>query len=337
MKKEVVMKLWNNLVLEDPWFLLLLLLLPLFIYFTWFRRKGSDSQMTLPFLEGLKLGGWKPVLKNLMRILSLLAFAGLVIAMARPQEALQEENITSEGIDIVLAVDVSGSMLARDFEPDRLGAAKNMGIDFVDKREFDRIGLVVFAGESFTQCPITADHQVIKKLFSEVRSGLIEDGTAIGMGLATSVSRLKDSKAESKVVILMTDGVNNSGFIDPITAAETAEQFSVKVYTIGVGTEGNAPYPVKTMFGTRLQQMEVNIDEDLLKEIAEKTGGQYFRATDNNSLQKIYDQIDKLEKTEIEVSRVKRRTERFYPFVFASLFILGFSLLLNYTLFRKIN
>jgi len=331
------MRLWNNIVLDDPWFLLLLLLLPFFIYWYFKKNKGQYSTVKMSNISKLSASSLKAWLQRLLFFLKMLAFTLLTLAMTRPQKAMQEENITAEGIDIVIALDVSGSMLARDFTPDRLEAAKLLGANFIDRREFDRIGLVVFAGESFTQCPITSDHDVIKKLFSEVKSGLLEDGTAIGMGLATSVSRLKDSKAESKVVILLTDGVNNSGFIDPKTAAQTARQFDIKVYTIGVGTDGMAPYPTQTFFGTRMQNMKVDIDEELLREIAEETGGKYFRAKDNKGLNQIYNEIDKLEKTEIDVTRIKRYSELFHPFAIWSLICGVLYLLLNFTVLRKIN
>jgi len=331
------MRLWNNIVLEDPWFLLLLLLIPLFLYWHYFRKKGGLSSIKMTNLSAIKSSGWMTWLRHLLFLLKIAAFTLLVFALARPQRALQDESINSEGIDIVIAMDVSGSMLARDFQPDRLEASKFLGQQFIDKRPFDRIGLVVFAAESFTQCPITSDHQVLKKLFSEVKNGYLEDGTAIGMGLATSVSRLKESKAASKVVVLMTDGVNNSGFIDPSTAAETAKQFGIKVYTIGVGTEGTAPYPVKNFFGSSLRNIKVEIDEELLEDIADQTGGKYFRAKDNRGLQQIYNEIDRLEKTEIEVTRIKRYSELFHNLAIWALVCGVLYLLLNYTLLRRIS
>jgi len=331
------LRLWNNITLEDPWFLLLLLLLPLFVYLRYFRKKDGHSAMKMPDLSAVTGRSWIGRLRPLLFILQLLAFSLLTIAMARPQKALQNENINSEGIDIVIAMDVSGSMLARDFQPDRLEASKFLGQQFIDKRPFDRIGLVVFAAESFTQCPITSDHEVLKKLFSEVKNGFLEDGTAIGMGLATSISRLKESKAASKVVVLMTDGVNNSGFIDPATAAETAKQFGIKVYTIGVGSEGTAPYPVKNFFGNSLRNIKVEIDEELLEDIAEQTGGRYFRAKDNRGLQQIYNEIDRLEKTEVEVTRVKRYSELFHGFATWALICGLMYLFLNFTILRRIG
>lgn len=330
------MNWFNNIEFDDPYFLLLLLAIPVLLFFH-FRNK-TEQENTIRFSEvpNTLKGGWANIIQNVLKYLPLLGATLLIFALARPQKALQEESIKSEGIDIVIATDVSGSMLARDFKPNRLEAAKNMGIEFVAQRKFDRIGLVVFAGESFTQCPITTDHKVVKKLFSEAKTGLMEDGTAIGMGLATAVSRLKESKSDSKVIILLTDGVNNQGFIDPMTAAETALQFGIKVYTIGVGTEGTAPFPQRTMFGTRYVDMKVEIDEELLLKIAEKTKGKYFRATDNESLKTIYKEIDVLEKTEIDVTRVKRYAELFYPFAIWALLLILLPLLLSLTIYRKL-
>jgi len=260
----------------------------------------------------------------------------IIVAIARPQSTLNWKNEESEGIDIVLALDVSSSMLARDFEPDRLEAAKDLAIQFIAGRRNDRIGLVVFSGESFTQCPLTTDHSVLINLFKDVKSGIIEDGTAIGMGLANAVSRLKDSDAKSKVIILLTDGVNNQGAIAPATAADLAQTFGIRVYTIGVGTEGVAPYPMNTPFGVQLRNMPVEIDEDVLTEIAQKTGGEYFRATDNEKLKQIYEQIDKLEKSKIEVKEFSQRNEEFLMFVMIAAFLLLTEMVLKNTILRQI-
>ncbi len=325
-----------NIAFANPWFLLLLLLLPLFIFWKFRNRKTKEATMKVSTIGGESVrGNFKTKLRPFLDVLKALAFIALVIGLARPQDKLQEEQVNSEGIDIIIATDISGSMLAQDFKPDRLGACKNLGTEFVDNRNSDRIGMVVFAGESFTQCPITSDHNVLKAQIAEIKSGMVEDGTAIGMGLATSVNRLKDSKAESKVVILLTDGVNNSGFIDPITAAETAREYGIKVYTIGVGTKGQAPYPARDVFGrTVLQNTEVLIDEELLERIADLTGGRYFRATDNAGLRKIYSEIDKLEKTEVEVTTINRYAELFHPFAFMAMIFLVLHSLLRSTLFR---
>jgi Ca-activated chloride channel family protein len=262
----------------------------------------------------------------------------LLLALARPQTTFDEEKITTEGIDIVLALDVSSSMLARDFSPNRLEAAKDEAISFVDGRPRDRVGLVVFSGESFTQCPVTIDHTIIKNQLAQIKNGLLEDGTAIGMGLATSVQRLKESKAKSKVVILMTDGVNNKGLIDPLTASDIALQFGVRVYTIGIGTNGKAMTPVAMSAGGELifDYTDVQIDEALLQKIAQKTGGQYFRATDNRKLKEIYSEIDKLEKTKIEVSAFERKSEKFYVFAFFAALLLLADMLMRYSVIRSI-
>lgn len=280
---------------------------------------------------------WKSRLRPVLLVLRLLAVALLIVALARPRTASVTENINSEGIDIVLCLDISGSMLARDFTPNRLEAAKEMAKEFIEGRPSDRIGLVVFAGESFTQCPITTDHAVLINQVDKVKSGSLEDGTAIGMGLATSVDRLRDSKAKSKVVILLTDGVNNTGLIDPQTALDIAKLYNVKVYTIGVGSIGMAPYPVPMQGGgVQIQQMKVQIDEKLMKQIASETGGQYFRATNNQSLREIYDQIDQMEKTKVKVTTYKRYAEWFYPYVLAALALFLIEILLRYTLFRSL-
>jgi Ca-activated chloride channel family protein len=227
-------------------------------------------------------------------------------------------------------------MLARDFEPDRLEASKDLAIQFINGRRNDRIGLVVFSGESFTQCPLTTDHNVLINLFRDIESGIIEDGTAIGMGLATAVNRLKDSKSPSKVIILLTDGVNNAGTIAPVTAAELAQTFGIKVYTIGVGSMGQAPYPVNTPYGVQLRNMPVEIDEDLLEDIAQLTGGKYFRATNNAKLKQIYDEIDQMEKIELEVKEYSRKEEEFFVFVLIAAALLLAEVILRHTLLRQI-
>jgi Ca-activated chloride channel family protein len=251
-----------------------------------------------------------------------LAFALLVVVLARPQSVDSWRNTTTEGIDIVLALDISTSMLAEDLKPNRLEAAKSIASSFIAGRDNDNIGLVVFAAESFTQCPLTTDHAVLMNLFGSIQSGMIEDGTAIGLGLANAVSRIKESQAKSKVIILLTDGTNNRGEIDPITAAELAKTFGIRVYTIGVGTIGKAPYPFRTANGVVYQNIDVVIDEEPLKQIAGMTGGVYFRATDNTKLQGIYQEIDQLEKTKIEVQEYSKREEEYRPFALWALFLL---------------
>ncbi len=275
-------------------------------------------------------------LRHVLFALEVLAIVFLVFALARPQSSNSWQTYTSEGIDIVLALDISGSMLARDFTPDRLEAAKEVATKFILERPQDKIGLVIFAGESFTQCPLTTDQAVLVNLLREVKSGMIEDGTAIGLGLANAVNRLKDSPAKSKVVILLTDGVNNRGAIAPATAAELAKTYGIRVYTIGVGTYGEAPYPVQTPFGVQLQNVPVEIDEDVLQQIAALTGGKYFRATDNDKLKQIYQEIDQLEKSKIEVKHFSKKNEQYFIFGLIGMCLLITQALLRYTVLRKI-
>jgi len=266
-----------------------------------------------------------------------LAIALLIVALARPQSTNSWENKETLGIDIMLSLDISGSMLARDFKPDRLGAAKAVATEFISGRPNDRMGLVVFSGESFTQCPLTSDHTVLINLFNEVQSGMIEDGTAIGVGLANAVKRLKDSQAISKVIILLTDGVNNSGAIDPLTAADLAKTFGIRVYTIGVGTMGEAPYPAIDFWGRQVfKNIPVEIDEDVLRQIANVTGGKYFRATDNNKLREVYTQIDKLEKSKINVKEYSKKEDQFMPLIWIALILLLLEILVRKTILRSI-
>lgn len=288
----------------------------------------------MPFDQGHF--SWRHFLNAALPILRLLAIGFLIIALARPQSVLERQEVKAEAIDIAIALDISSSMLARDFEPNRLGAAKQVAQDFIAGRRNDRIGLVVFAAESFTQCPVTTDYQVLQNLLAETESGLIEDGTAIGMGLANGVNRLKKSDANSKVLILLTDGVNNRGSIDPMTAQRMAQKFEVKVYTIGIGSEGKAPFPVDTRHGKRYRKKQVNIDEELLETIANKTGGQYFRATSSEKLRRIYEQIDKMEKTEINVSAYKRYDEEFLPFALWAAALFCFEIVSRYGFLKRI-
>lgn len=281
---------------------------------------------------------WKGMLANLLPVLRGIALLTMIIALARPQQILKEEEIKAEGIDIALVIDLSSSMLAQDFKPDRLEVSKRVASEFVDKRAFDRIGLAVFSGEAFTQCPLTTDHRIVKEFLANLKCGILEDGTAIGMGLATAVNRLKDSESKSKVVILLTDGVNNAGYIKPITAAEIAREFDVKVYTIGVGSTGDALTPVsRRRDGEYIFSLaRVEIDEGLLENIAKMTGGQYFRATSAESLQRIYDEIDQMEKTEIEVTSIKRYSEEFHNYALGALILLVLEFLMRYAFLRTI-
>lgn len=279
---------------------------------------------------------WKFYLRHVLFVIRLIVIALLIVVLARPQSSESWENTSTEGIDIVMAIDVSTSMLARDLKPDRLEAAKDVASQFIAGRPYDRIGLVVFSGESFTQCPLTTDHAVVNNLLRETQTGILEDGTAIGNGLATAVSRLKESDAISRVVILLTDGENNRGEIPPLTAAEIAKTFGIRVYTIGVGTEGTAPYPVSGPFGTRIQQVQVKIDEATLQSIAKTTDGVYFRATDNDKLKGIYDEIDQLEKSKIEVKEFSKKQEEFQPYALIALVLLIVGILLKVSVFRNI-
>ncbi len=313
--------------------LLLLLLIPAVLWYIYSLNSVSFVQVssTLP-LEGLPTP-FRRILDHVLYALKLLAIALLIIALARPQSSDSWENTTTQGIDIILTMDISGSMLAQDLKPDRLEASKDVATEFISGRPNDRIGLVVFSAESFTQCPLTTDHSVLINLFKDVKSGMIEDGTAIGVGLANAVKRLKDSEAVSKVVILLTDGVNNRGVIDPITAGELAKTFGVRVYTIGLGTHGNAPYPVQDMFGrTHIMSVPVEIDEEVLQQIADITGGKYFRATDNNKLRQIYNEIDRMEKSKINVKEFSRKNERYLPFALTAFIILLFGFLFRITI-----
>lgn len=328
----------SGLVFAHPYLLYLLLAIPLLVAWYIFRQRDPNASIQLSSLKGFSGVTPSPrvYLRHLPFALRMGAVAFTIVVLARPQSLNTWKNVETEGIDIVLALDISTSMLARDFKPDRIEAAKNIGIQFVSGRKTDRMGLVVFAGESFTLCPLTTDHVSVVNLFKDVQTGLIEDGTAIGSGLATAVSRLKDSDALSRVIILLTDGVNNKGEIAPITAAEIAKTYGVRVYTVGVGTQGEAPYPVQTPFGVRYQNMKVEIDEALLKQIAEMTGGKYFRAEDNKALSTVYDEIDKMERIKIEVTEHSKKQEEYRRFAFFALALLALDLLLRTTILRSI-
>ena len=317
---------------------LLLLLLPVLAWYV-FKQYQADASLQISDLQRLVKSSEKLSTKLLFHtpfLLRFLAITLLIIVVARPTLSNSIRNETTEGIDIVLAMDISGTMLAEDLRPNRLEAAKRVATEFIVERPNDNIGLVVFAGESFTQCPLTTDHAVLVNLFSGIKYGIIEDGTAIGMGLANAVSRIKDSKAKSKVVILLTDGSNNAGEIAPLTAAEIAKTFGVRVYTIGVGTRGMARYPVQTPVGIRYQDMPVDIDEDMLRQIANMTGGRYFRATDNENFKAIYTEIDQMEKTKIAVKEYKKKTEIYLPFAVVAFLLLVAELILKNTILKKL-
>jgi len=305
----------------NPEFLWLLLLIPALWYYWWKTERKQLVELPFPSLQLTKPlpKTWRERLARFPIWLRLLAIAFFIVALARPQSISSKQNISTEGIDIVLVLDVSGSMLAEDFSPNRLEAAKQVASDFIDGRSSDRIGLVIFSAESFTQCPLTLDYPVLKNLLKDVKNGMIADGTAIGLAIANGVNRLKDSKAKSKVMILLTDGVNNRGEIDPITAAKIATTYGIRIYTVGVGAQGQAPYPVETPFGIRRQMVPVDIDEKVLTEVASLTGGKYYRATDNRTLKAIYQEIDKLERSKIEVTAYRRYTD-----LYGSWLVLGF-------------
>ena len=331
---------WNNFEFHNPEFLWLLIAIPLLAVWYFFIRKKDAAQLTVPSVKGFKANtSIVSKLKPLLYFFRLLALAFLLLALARPRNVEVSTKVKSNrGIDIVMAIDVSASMLARDLKPNRLEALKTVATNFVNRRPNDRIGIVVYAGESFTQTPITSDKGIVKRTISEIKWGQLEGGTAIGMGLGSSVNRLKESKAKSKVIILLTDGVNNSGFVDPKTATELAKELAIKVYTIGIGTNGMADFPYSKDPRTgklQFRKQQVEIDEELLKFIATETEGQYFRATDNSKLQEIYDEIDKLEKTKIEEFKYYNYQEkyRFLVFIAGSLLLLEF--LLRNTLFRS--
>lgn len=326
---------FHNIEFTQPWYFGLLLLLPFLIgwYVKTNSRRTASIAVSTAAAEGL--GSWKTTLRHLPFMCRIICLAAIITALAKPQLRDDQQRAEGEGIDIILCIDVSGSMTAQDFTPNRLEAAKNVAIDFVNKRLTDRIGIVIFSGESFTQCPLTTDHSVLVSAIQNIRNGLLEDGTAIGSGLGTSVDRLRSSKSKTKIVVLLTDGENNGGLIDPKTAKEIAKAFGVKVYTIGVGTEGMAPQPVNTPLGVVMQTQKVSIDEKLLNEIATETGGKYFRAKDNESLAGIYGTIDQLEKSKVEITNTIRYQDKFYPFIMLAILFLLIEFILRYLIFRK--
>lgn len=316
---------------------LLLFLVPIIGWYVWHLH---DRQATLRMSDTSAFAQYPRTLRvwliHVPFVLRVMAVTLLSIALARPQLSNRWQSQSTEGIDIMMALDVSGTMLAEDLKPNRLEAAKEVATDFVINRPNDNIGLVVFAGESFTQCPLTTDHAVLVNLFQSVKFGQIEDGTAIGLGLANCVNRMKDSPTKSKVIILLTDGSNNRGEITPQTAAEIAKTFGIRVYAVGVGSYGQARVPVQTPYGTQYMMMDSEFDEGTLKTISQTTGGEYFRATDNKSLRRIYEQIDQLEKSKIRVREYSKRSENFMPFLYAALFCLLMDILIRHFALRTI-
>ena len=321
---------------------LLVLLIPYIIWYVMKRKKTEPTlqvSTTRMYMKAPK--SWKIYLLHAPFVLRTVAIIMVILILARPQTTDNWQNTEIEGIDIMLAVDVSTSMLAEDLKPNRLEAAKQVASEFINGRPNDNIGLTIFAGESFTQCPLTVDHGVLLNLFNSIKGdiaqrGLIEDGTAIGMGIANAVTRLKDSKAKSKVIILLTDGSNNRGDISPLTAAEIAKQFGIRIYTIGVGTNGTAPYPMQAYAGTQYVNVPVEIDEKTLTEIAGTTNGNYFRATSNSKLKEVYQEIDKLEKTKLNVKEFSKREEEYQVFAWIAFFCILLELLLRNSVLKKI-
>jgi Ca-activated chloride channel family protein len=306
-------------------------------WYVWRQKKaGASIQFSSDMGFARIPKSWKYYFRHSVFALLLMSLSAMITALARPQSSNSWQNVTTEGIDIVIALDISSSMLAMDFQPNRLEAAKDVATQFISGRTNDKIGLVVFSGESFTQCPLTTDHATVINLFKNIESGMIEDGTAIGNGLATAVARLKESTAISKVVILLTDGENNRGEIAPVTAAELAKTYGIRVYTVGVGTIGTAPYPMQTPFGVQVRDVEVKIDEQTLQKIASTTDGEYFRATNNNKLAEIYKEIDKLEKSKIDVKEFSKKEEEYLKYALAGAFLLLMALFLKTTIFRNI-
>ena len=315
-----------------------LAIIPIMVFWYWKQNKQLTPDITFSSLK--IFNEIKPTIKeklvHLPFVLRSIAVALLIIALARPQSFATGENVYTEGIDIAVVLDISGSMLAEDFKPNRLEAAKDVIDEFIAGRTSDKIGLVVFSGKSFTQCPLTIDYSVLRNLLGEIKSGMIEDGTAIGLAIANGVNRLKDSKAKSKILILLTDGVNNAGEVDPITAANIAQTFGIRIYTVGVGTRGNAPYPFQTPFGVQYQMVPVEIDEAILQQVADITDGNYFRATDNKKLEEIYKEIDKMEKTRVEITSYRNAKELFYNWALAGLLLLFTEIVLSRTYLRRL-
>jgi Ca-activated chloride channel family protein len=328
----------KNFEFLHPFFLWLLALIPLLVFWYFWVRNHSKASIKIGNAKALFYkNNWLVKLRAILPVLRLLAIFALIIALARPRTHSVNKKIkTSKGIDIVMAIDISASMLAKDLHPNRLEALKKVATRFINQRPNDRFGIVAYAGESYTKTPITSDKDIVSKAIKELKWGAIEGGTAIGMGLGSAINRIKDSKAKSKVIILLTDGVNNSGFVDPLTAAEIAKEMEIKVYTIGIGTNGNAPMPyAKNLDGSlAFRNMPVEIDEILLKKIASETEGQYFRATSNTKLKKIYEEINKMEKTEIEEFKYYNYNEMYRFWVFLAGIFLLLELLLRFTVFR---
>ena len=326
------------MVFANPLYLfLLLLLIPVIVWYI-LKQKNAQASLQVSTTQAFDKmpKSYKVYLRHVRFALRILVITCLIIVLARPQSTDNWQNSSTEGVDIVLALDISGSMMARDFKPDRVEAAKDVAAQFVSGRENDNIGLVIFAGESFTMCPMTTDHAVLLNLMKDVHCGMVDDGTAIGDGLSTAINRIKDGPAKSKTIILLTDGTNNAGDIAPLTAAQIAKSLGIRVYTIGVGSKGLAPYPVQTPYGITYQNMPVEIDESALQQIAATADGKYFRATNKNVLKNIFEEIDKMEKTKLTVKEYSRKEEDFMPWAILALVLLGMEIVLRNTLLRNI-
>lgn len=331
------MQMLKDISFAYPAVLYLLALIPaLVIYRLFYQERFSPSLKfsNIKLLSGINKG-FRTKIRMLPFVLRMAGLSLIIIALARPQNIREGEIIYTEGIDMIITLDISGSMLAEDFKPNRIEAAKKIIDEFIAKRKSDNIGLVIFAGEAFTQCPLTIDYNILRNLLKDVREGIIEDGTAIGNATALAVARLKESKAKSKTIILLTDGVNNRGEIDPLTAAQLAKENNIRIYAIGVGARGMAPYPFKTPFGIQYQNVPVEIDEDLMKKMAELTGGEYFRATDNKTLKSIHETIDKMEKTRIQVESYRKAKELYASFLSFAMILLLLEYILSNTLLKK--
>ncbi len=323
---------------QNPYYLfLLLVLLPIIFWYIWEMRKNDASLQVSSTYALQRKRTWRLYLLHVPFVLLIAAITLLIIALARPQLTNKLHQESTEGIDIMMVMDISGTMQAEDLRPNRIDAAKAVACDFINNRPDDNIGLVVFAGESFTQCPMTTDHNVLVNLFSAVQFGMIDDGTAIGLGIANAVNRMKDSQTKSKVIILLTDGSNNRGDIDPLTAAEIAKTYGIRIYAIGVGSYGTARVPVQTPIGKQYVEIQNEFDENTLRQIAQTTDGAYFRATDNQKLQAIYQEIDQMEKTKMQVREYSKRTDFFPAFLWAALGCLLVSILLRYFVLRTIS
>lgn len=329
----------QKLIFADPEYLWLLLIIPAAVVLYWYKLRHYTVPMQMSSTTALRQSApsWKHYARYGLFGLRMLVISLLMLALARPQTNMNRQDISVEGIDIVLATDISSTMLAEDLRPNRLEAAKEVAVEFISNRPDDRIGLVVFSGESFTQCPLTSNHALLINLYKDISFGMIDDGTAIGDGLATAVNRLKESKAKSKVIILLTDGINNMGSIDPQSAAEIAELYGIRIYTIGVGTMGTALVPVRTQFGMQYQRMEVQIDEALLQKVSAHTNGKYFRATNKQKLQEVYKEIDRLEKSKIDVTEFSRKKEEFLPFVIFALLLLTLEFVMRFYILKIVS